>query len=245
MTSRTGDPVIDRLTDLHTHSDLTDGADPPEQMANAASAAGLRVWGLSEHVRADAAWVPDYVARVRSLRRDDVEVRCGLEAKILSRNGRLDLPKDLSGVDYVLVADHRYPGESTPMTASEVGRRLDRGELTPTDVADELVRAVSIAVLRAPLPAIVAHPFSLLSRIGVDISEVTDEHLRTLAGACLVAGASVEVNEKWRCPSPEIFARLFDLGVELVPGSNAHCAADIAQWPYLDSAVASLSAYAA
>jgi putative hydrolase len=237
--------LIDQQADLHTHSDLTDGTDSPEQMANAAGRLGLRAWGLSEHVRANSTWVPDYVKRIRSLHRDDLDVRCGLEAKILTRDGKLDLPKEITGVDYVLVADHRYPGKSKPLTPSEVGRRLDRGKLAPTDVVDELVRAMAITVLRAPMPVIVAHPFSLLSKIGVDASHVTDEHLRTLAGACHVAGAAMEVNEKWRCPSPQMLVQLHQLGVELVAGSNAHCAADIGQWPYLESAVAELMANAA
>jgi putative hydrolase len=237
--------LIDQQSDLHTHSNLSDGTDSPEEMANAATRAGLRIWGLSEHVRANSTWIPEYVTRVRALRRDEVDVRCGVEAKILTRDGALDLPKDITGIDYVLVADHRYPGRSKPLTASEVGRRLDRRKLTPTDVVDELVRAVAITVLRAPMPVIVAHPFSLLSKIGIDASEVTDEHLRTLAGACLVADASIEVNEKWRCPSPQVLSRLYELGVELVAGSNAHCAADIGQWAYLDSTVAALAATAA
>jgi putative hydrolase len=227
-------PVVDRLRDLHTHSDLTDGADSPEAMADAAQAAGLQTWGLSDHVRADSDWVPDYVTRVRGLRRDGLVIRCGVEVKILDDPGRLDLPARLPALDYVLIADHQFPSADGPVSPREMTRRLEAGETTPEAVVDTLIRATCAAVALAPAPAVVVHPFSLLPKMGLSEDALGDDHLAALAAACRDADAPVEINEKWRCPSAATLTKLVALGVALVAGSDAHRCADVGRWSYLD-----------
>jgi putative hydrolase len=226
-------PVVDRTRDLHTHSDLTDGADSPEAMADAAVLAGLHTWGLSDHVRADSDWVPGYVTRVRGLRREGLDIRCGVEAKISDDTGRLDLPARLPALDHVLVADHQFPSAHGPVPPREMARRLGAGETTSEAVLDTLVRATCAAVAQAPAPAVVVHLFSLLPKMGLSEDAVRDEHLTALADACRRSDAAVEINEKWRCPSGTTLARLAQLGVRLVAGSDAHRTADVGSWNYL------------
>ena len=60
----------DALSDWHTHSDLTDGEASAEAMADAAVRAGLTLWGMSDHVRADTPWLFEYAAATRAIRRD-------------------------------------------------------------------------------------------------------------------------------------------------------------------------------
>ncbi|WP_375486989.1 PHP domain-containing protein [uncultured Jatrophihabitans sp.] len=235
---------IDRGSDLHTHSTLTDGADSPQRMADAAAAAGLRTWGLSDHVRTTSDWVVDYVRTVRGLRVADLTIRCGVEAKILDTTGALDLPATLPELDYVLVADHQFPSASGPVHPREIARRVDAGELPARAVVDDLIGATAAAVARAPFRPIVVHPFSLLPKMGLSEGDVHDEHLRSLATACRDAGAAIEINEKWRCPSSPVALRLHALGVELVAGTDAHRCADVGRWSYLDE-VARDGAFAA
>jgi putative hydrolase len=230
--------AVDRHVDLHTHSSLTDGHDPPEMMADAAARASLQTWGLSDHVRADSAWLPDYVRRVRALSREGVLIRVGVEAKILDRSGRLDLPPHLPELDYVLVADHQFPGRDGPQHPREVAADLAAGKIAAADVIDELVAATCRAVRSAPLPAIVVHPFSLLPKLGCDEQDVQAQHCAELADACLAVDAAVEINEKWRCPSPRLVTALAGLGVRLVAGSDAHRSEDVGRWRYLDEALA-------
>ena len=85
----TGHLTVDHGSDLHTHSDVTDGTASPDDMADAARAAGLRVWGLADHIRADTTWLPEYATRIRGLSRPEMVIRCGVEAKILDPAGRL------------------------------------------------------------------------------------------------------------------------------------------------------------
>lgn len=227
--------MIDRSADWHTHSDVTDGADPPADMADAALAAGLRTWGLSDHVRADTTWLPDYVRTVRALRRDGLLVQCGVEAKMLDTTGRLDLPARLPRLDYVLVADHQVPGPAGPRHPAAVAADLAEGRLAASDVLDDLIAATVAGVRGSPVRPILAHLFSVLPKIGLSEDDVTDEHLAALASGCLEAGAAVEANEKWACPSPRILHALHRAGVPLTAGSDAHRVADVGRWSYLDT----------
>lgn len=227
--------AVDRGQDLHTHSDLTDGADSPEAMADAAVAAGLHTWGLSDHVRADSDWLPAYVERVRALERPGLTIRVGVETKLLDHRGKLDLPDSLPELDYVLIADHQYPSPRGPLHPREVKERLATGQLDVREVLDTLVGSTAAAVMAAPFPAVVVHPFSLLPKMGLSEADLHDDHLTTLAATCRHEDAAVEINEKWSCPSPSTVACLRELGVRLVAGSDAHRGADVGRWTYLDT----------
>ena len=227
--------AIDRGCDLHTHSNSDRRHRYPEcDGGGGCGGAGLHTWGLSDHVRADSDWVIDYVRLVRGLRMHEMQIRCGVEAKILDTSGRLDLPATLPRLDYVLVADHQFPSATGPLHPSQVARMIADRALSTGDVVDHLVQATCAAVHRSPARPIVVHPFSLLPKMGLSEDDVGDEHLRTLAAACRTACAAVEINEKWRCPSPSVFGRLQALGVELVAGSDAHQQDHVGAWSYLN-----------
>ena len=86
--------------DLHMHTTTSDGHAPLADMIAQAERLDLSGMGVSDHVRSDTDWVPEYVRAVRSARRRAaLPVRCGVEAKILDTRGRLDLPHALAGVD--------------------------------------------------------------------------------------------------------------------------------------------------
>ena len=232
--------MIDAGVDWHTHSDWTDGADTIDAMADAAVAVGLRSWGLSDHVRHSSTWLPEYTTAVRSLRRDNLEIRCGVETKIMDVTGRLDLPAELPALDYLLIADHQFPGAEGPEHPSAVRDRLTAGQTTPSAVVEQLVVATAAALRSATLPPTVVHPFSLLPKCGLDEQLVTDELLDVLAAACLAVDGAVEINEKWRCPSARVLRGLLHRGVRLVAGSDAHRTADVGRYTYLHEVSASL-----
>lgn len=232
--------MIDPGTDWHTHSSQSDGADSLELMADAAITAGLHSWGISDHVRSDTQWLPDYVDAVRKLRRVDLEIRCGVEAKILDATGRLDLPSTLPAMDYLLVADHQFPGAEGPQHPDVVRDLVKVGRLTADAAVEQLVRATASAVRASPLPPIVAHLFSLLPKCGFDENDVPVDLIDVLADACLSVEGAVEVNEKWRCPSSRTLAQLAHRGVRLVPGSDAHRAAEVGRFAYLTEVTAGL-----
>jgi putative hydrolase len=201
-----------------------------------ALAAGISRLTLVEHVRAETTWLADLVRGVAEVAEsasrdgDHIGIRCGVEAKVLDRSGHLDLPAQLDGVDVVLIADHRLPGPDGPLEPAVVARWLRDGTVDERSVIELLMGALIEAVGRCPLPAVIAHPLSILPKLGLEVSRVPDEWLHALARRCQATGTAVEVNEKWACPTPAV-ARLFhESGVRLVAGSDAHEAAAIGRW---------------
>jgi putative hydrolase len=96
------------------------------------------------------------------------------------------------------------------------------------------------AVGRSPLPAVLAHPLSILPKLGLRETQVPQEWLRALAGRCRVTGAALEVNEKWACPGVDV-ARLFHAeGVRLVAGSDAHRASAVGRWTTVDATLSAV-----
>ncbi len=231
--------ALDR--DLHTHTTFSDGAGSPADTVAAAVAAGLAEVGISDHVRAGTDWLPAYTAAVRSVARAAVlPVRCGVEAKILDTAGRIDLPPGLAGVEYVLLADHRVPLPDGPAHPGEVRAAVAAGWLSAAAVVEFLVEATVRALAAAPRPAGLAHLFSVLPKAGLSEVDVSDDAVRALAAACRSVGAWVELNEKWRCPSPRVVRLLHAEGVALSAGSDAHEPAAVGRWSYARELAAEL-----
>lgn len=229
----TADARVDERQDHHVHSTFSDDAvSTLEENVAAASARGLRVLRLVDHVRVSTTWVPDLLAAVAALDvPDGLEVRTGVEAKILDASGRLDLPPGLgthAGVDRVLVADHQFPGADGPVSPRVVRERVR----TPQDAADavDVVVGATVAAMHQVDRAQLAHLFSLLPKIGASEDDVTDEHLRALAAAAAATGTLVEVNEKWACPGPRTVRALLAAGVELVVSTDSHDSRDVGRY---------------
>ena len=228
--------TIDEGADWHTHSTTSDGADSLSDMVTAGASAGLHTIGLSDHVRAGTTWLPEYVETVRSLPTEAIRVRCGIEVKMLDSRGRLDLPPTLPRLDYLLVADHQFPGDDGPTHPGAVAAAVASGAITPQGAIEQIVVATCAALRAAPYPAIVAHLFSLLPKCGLDEADVSQELLDELASAALETDSAVEINEKWRCPSKRSVAHLAARGVRLTAGSDAHRTSEVGRWSYLREA---------
>jgi putative hydrolase len=217
--------------DHHVHSAFSDDAvSSLDENVRAARRRGLRVICFADHVRRDSPWVADYTAAVAALRPvPGLDVVAGVEAKILDRQGHLDLPGQLPGVDRVLIADHQFPGEAGPVHPRDIRAELVSGQRTAAEVIDGLVAATALALDQVAIPQL-AHLFSLLPKMGLAESEVPGPALATLALAARRAGARLEVNEKWACPSPRTIRAFAAAGVPLVPSTDSHDAADVGRY---------------
>lgn len=241
--------------DHHVHSTFSD--DAVSTLADnvaAARAVGLTAIRLVDHVRASSSWMPDFLVAMAALRsahdlalldEDDpgggqraadvggpLRVGTGVETKIMDASGRLDLPPDLprgpDGFGRVLIADHQYPGPDGPWTPQRV--LAERAAGLPTEqLVDTLVTAMIRATERV-VDGQLAHPFSLLPKIGLDEDDIGDDHLRALAAACAATGTVVELNEKWACPGARTLRALTDSGVTVVASTDSHRADGIGRY---------------
>lgn len=226
--------------DHHVHSTFSDDAvsTPAENLA-AAQAVGLRELRMVDHVRVSTTYVPEFLAAVRALPAvDGLTVLTGVEAKILDASGAVDAPPEVlaalgtpRGPDRVLLADHQVPGPDGPWSPRSTRVRMEAG-LDPADVVEMLVTAM-IRAMRAVGRAQLAHPFSVLPKIGLTEDAVPDQLLDALAAAALETGTPVEVNEKWHCPGSRVADRLQAAGVRLVASTDAHQAADVGVYDWV------------
>nr|WP_239071234.1 PHP domain-containing protein [Cellulomonas chitinilytica] len=226
--------------DHHVHSSFSDDAvsTPAENLA-AAVAAGLDTIRMVDHVRLTTTYVPDFLSVVRALPPvDGLTVLTGVEAKILDASGAVDAPPEVlaalgtgHGADRVLLADHQFPGTDGPWSPRVVTQLIEDG-FAPPDAVEMLVTATIRAVRRVGR-AQLAHPFSLLPKIGLTEDDVPDELLDALADVAVATGTPVEVNEKWRCPGERVVARWWGAGVELVASTDAHVATDVGVYTWL------------
>ncbi|WP_421734899.1 histidinol-phosphatase [Cellulomonas sp.] len=226
--------------DHHVHSTFSDDAvSTPAQNLAAAQVARLREIRMVDHVRVSTTYVPEFLSVVRALPRlEGLTVLTGVEAKILDASGAIDAPPEVlaalgtpDGPDRVLLADHQVPGPDGPWSPRATRERIDAG-LDPADVVEMLVTA-TIRAMWAAGRAQLAHPFSILPKIGLTEDDLPDELLDALAQAAVATGTTVEVNEKWRCPGPRATDRWRAAGVQLVASTDAHDATDVGVYSWV------------
>jgi len=103
--------------------------------------------------------------------------------------------------------------------------------MRPAEAIERLCQATANAVssgwLDRGVRPLLAHLFSLLPKMGLNEAMVPDRLLTDLAQRVAQAGAMVEVNEKWSCPSARTVAAMANAGVQLVAGSDSHHCRDI------------------
>jgi putative hydrolase len=214
--------------DFHVHSTFSDGASSLAQNVRAARERALRTLCLVDHVRRDTAWLPEFTAAVAPFRQQPgPRVLAGVEAKILDISGRLDLPPGLGDIDLVLIADHQFPGEGGPVHPAQAREAIGRGGMTAAEAVERLCEATANAVNATDRSRLVAHLFSVLPKMGLDEAMVPEPLLAELARRVALAGAMVEINEKWACPSARTVAAMARAGVTVVAGSDSHHCRDV------------------
>ncbi len=236
----TSEPLL--LGDHHVHSTFSDdGHSSLRENLDAAAVRGLERVRLTEHVRADTAWVPEFVAAVSAemAATEDVApglaVLTGVEAKLLSVAGDIDLPVNLEGIDAVVLADHQFPGTDGPWSPGETRERIDAG-LSPADALEQFVEASIAAMIGFDHDARtlqLAHWFSILPKVGLSEDSLTDEQLRRWSTAASATGTLVEVNEKWVCPGARAVRAALAAGVTLVASTDSHDATDVGRYDHV------------
>ncbi len=213
---------MNERADMHVHSTFSDGRDRIEDNIEECEALGLTALGCVDHVPVDTDWVPDYVAAVERLRGETaVELRCGIEAKLLDTGGALDLPAEIGGVDAIYVADHQVPLAEGPTHPREVRDRIAAGDLSAEAVVDAILTATRLSLDR-PQHVVIAHFGSILPKIGLTEADLPAEGVERLAAEAARTGQEIEISERWRCPSAVTLRPFLRHGVSIALSTDSH-----------------------
>jgi putative hydrolase len=101
--------------------------------------------------------------------------------------------------------------------------------LSSAAIVDTLVGAM-IGAMAAVEHAQLAHPFSLLPKMGLTEDDLLAEHLSALCSAASAHGTWVEINEKWACPGPRAIEAFAAAEVTLVASSDSHHRRDVGRY---------------
>lgn len=220
------------LEDMHVHSTFSDGRDSILDNVSQAARLGLRRLTCVDHVRKDSRFVPDFVKEVRRVQAEtSLDLFIGVEAKILDGCGQLDVPSDLSGVDYIYAADHQLPMGTGCYKPTDIRRQLAEGTLGAAEVVLALVDATMAVLFRYPR-IVLAHLFSVLPKVGLAEDSVPLRLLGELAEAARAAGAAIEVDERWECPGPRTLRIFHRAGVPIFLSTDSHAKGTIGAYRY-------------
>jgi putative hydrolase len=223
---------VNPRADMHVHSTFSDGKGTIEDNIAAAESLGLTALGCVDHVRTSTDWVPGYVAAVARLRAETkVELRCGIEAKLLDTTGALDLPEGIEGVDAIYAADHQVPLPEGPTHPREVKERIESGNLSADAVIDAILTSTARALDR-PERIVIAHFLSILPKIGLTEADVGLSGLERLAAETKRTGQEIEISERWRCPSAATLRPFLRAGVPIVLSTDSHMSEKIGRYEH-------------
>jgi putative hydrolase len=207
--------------DWHVSSTFSDGSSTVAENVHAAEALGLESLCVVDKASRASGWVRDLAEACSDAGRDaSLKLTCGIEVEVVDTNGTLEAPPYAPQVDYLFVAADRLPTPTGPVEPEVARAQIALGDLLPSQAVEWLVRAYANASLGSG-QIVLAHPFSVLSRLGMSQQSVHPAYVRWLAGMLLEHGASVEVNELWRAPTAQVLDCLLTAGVPALPGSGA------------------------
>ena len=207
--------------DMHVYSTFSDGQNTIEEIVAEAERIGLTELVFADHVRFDSKWVPDYVAAVSKYRKQtSVVLHCAVEAKILDSYGRLDLPRNLTGVEAVYVVGHQPPSPDGPMGPRSTRERIEAGDLDSRMVLGWLV-AGTAAALHCHEHVVIAHLFSALPTLGLSEGDVPGEMIDSLVEAASESDARILVDERWRCPTVRTVRPFLQHGIPVLLGTGS------------------------
>ena len=228
--------------DMQTHSTFSDGRDSIADNVAEAERRGLRRLTCTDHVRRDTDYLPEYVAEIRRVREGtDVEIVCGIEAKVLDTDGALDMPDELpDGIEVLYAADHQVATPDGPRKPDEIKERIESGELEAGQVLEWIVGSTEAAVRRYD-DVVICHLFSVLPKLGIAEDDVPLGLIESLADAAAERGAQIEIDERWSCPSARTIRPFVERGVPLLLSTDSHRSDTIGRYEYAIEVLRELS----
>jgi putative hydrolase len=205
--------------DYHIHTTWTDGRSTVEECVEAALRKELKGVAFTEHVRSTSSWFDAFVEQVTSLakRKTGLEILCGIEAKALDYDGRLDATEDMiNRSDIVLGSVHRYP--------SRGGGYLRFQDLSASEAAETELR-LACGLLKNPVVDVLAHPGGTFGKNFA--YTFPEEYLQRVMEVANEHGKAVEINSSYLKDRALFFRLCGELNPLVSLGSDAHDAAEV------------------
>ncbi|MCK4306964.1 PHP domain-containing protein [candidate division WOR-3 bacterium] len=210
--------------DRHIHSNFSDGLNSPEEIVKTAISTEYEKICIVDHVREDTKWVPDFTHEILRLKKkygSKIEIFSGIEAKVINLKGDLDLPKDIDKIDFIYSAFHRIPAEEREYLPS---REISVNK----SMALALWFTAMKAVLKNPIPNVIAHPGAILYDHGVYIpTKVIDTLIKEGKNKIF------EINLRHRAPRGKLLSKLLDGKFKIFYGSDSHSVDELLFWESL------------
>lgn len=218
--------------DYHMHTLYSDGRGTVEEMVMAASLAGLKEMGITDHgpanigtgVKNENVYL-QIKEELKALQIDcpNLQLLVGAEANLISENGELDISrKVIKQLDYLLVGLHPYV---KPLKIKEAGWILNNHALS---IFPHLKSKVKNANTKALIEAIYTFDVKAITHPGlkmpIDIAEV--------ARACLKNDTAWEINTGHEFPPWNEVAEAARYGPDFIVNSDAHFPETVGRFDY-------------
>ncbi len=155
------------LQDMHLHTNFSDGANTLQEMAEAAVDCGLHEICFTDHVWKESDWWPEYFTECQRVAQSflpNLNISCGVEAKVCDFSGTLDLPLSIDRKILQVAAIHRLPIGNRQFLRKDLLRQ--NGSFAVTCWKNTLS-----GLNKNPSISSIAHPFSLLPYMDITLDE--------------------------------------------------------------------------
>ena len=179
----------DLNVEYHVHTKQTDGQSTIAEILETAQARGLAAIAITEHVRKDTTWFPEFAADVRAAAQgfQNLVVYVGCETKALDTAGTLDISGDIRArCDLVLGSVHRFPSESAGY--------LDWDQLDDTAFA-RTEYELALGLLTSARIDVLAHPGGMYQRRRKQ--PFPEDYLRNIMMISVKTAVAIEINTSY------------------------------------------------
>ena len=223
------------FADLHTHTLYSHGRGSVRDNVFMAQKRGLRLVGISDHGpgmlfglgvnRAGTLLHIKDLTRQLAPEFSGIRILAGVEANVISTDGRLDVPKKiLRQLDYVMAGLHL---QIWPASLAD-GRKLVLDNLVGARLSQRLAQRARVENTKALVEAIHKNDIDVITHPGLKLSINTWE----LARAAAARGTALEINAGHRQVTVEFILLARRAGAKFILGSDAHRPERVGQLDY-------------
>ncbi len=205
---------VDLNVEFQIHTNQTDGQSTIAEILEIAQARGLAAVALTEHVRKDTTWFPQFSADVRAeaQRYQELAVYVGCEAKALDTAGALDISDEIrEQCDVVLGSVHRFPGKN--------GAYADWDHLNDAAFA-QAEYELALGLLKSARIDVLAHPGGMYQRRRR--RPFPDFYLREMMMLSLETGVAIEINTSYMLDIDRFLELCEEVNPYVSIGSDVH-----------------------